>query len=369
MNKELRELKAKIDEMKNEARTLVKTDVEKAENMVNEIKNLQKQFDLELALFEEEKENVKNMKKPQKDVKNIEVEAFKNAILGKPLTEDMQNALTTSTGVDGGYLVPDELVEQIEELRREHVSLKPLVHNIEVTSAKGSMPIEDAANFTKLVDFDEVTDLAQIDLKFNNVNFVIKNKGGIVPMSNSLVADEKAGLPSYVTRTFAKKAVKTENDDILTILTAGSAKTFTNIKDVKKSYNKDLDPGIKGDGFVFIMNSDAYGMLDDEVDGNGRPLLQPNPTQANQKTLFGHPVVVLSTTELPTKTNKAPIIFGNLQGAIAFFDRKQYEVAASTEFLFGRNQTALRVIERYDVKEQDKTAYVYGTIDVAAYLA
>lgn len=113
-------------------------------------------------------------------------------------------------------------------------------------------------------------------------------------------------------------------------------------------------------------------MLDDETDSYGRPMLQPNPTQASQKMLFGYPVVVLGNQELPTTgttTKLAPIFFGNMQSAVTLFDRQEMSVSSSTEYLFGRNQTALRVIERYDVQPQDAQSFIYGQLDVTSYLA
>lgn len=371
MNKKLRELLENINNKKAEARSFKdEGKLAEAKAMIEEIKNLQEQFEIEMALVEENKRSVQmENKKVSKKEASLEVKAFRNALFGKPLTEEMKNVLVTSTGDQGGYLVPTELVNEIQLLRRQFVSLKDLAHVVPVKSQKGSMPIEQSGNFSVMVDFDEINDLSAADIKFNNVTFSIANKGCLVPMSNSLLSDEQAGLPSYVIQNFARKQIRTENADILAILQAKTAKAFTDIKSLKKSFNKDIDPGLKGDGFAWIMNQDAFGKLDDEQDAYGRPLLQPNPTQSTGKLLFGFPVVVLSNQELPTVSNNAPIIFGNLQGAVAFFDRQQYEIAASTEAGFTKNQTILRCISRFDVQAQDSDAFVNGTIDVSTYLA
>lgn len=370
MNKELRELLETIKNKKVEAKNLLKEEkVEEAKAMVEEIKNLETKYEVQAALVEEEKELVKVQNKAQKKEVSLEVKAFKNALLNKPLTPEMQNALTTITGEDGGYLVPVELVQEIHQLRRQFVSLKDLAHVVPVKSSKGSMPIEQSGNFSKFVDFDEVNDLSAIDVKFNNIAFAIKNKGGILPVSNNLLSDEGAGLPSYVVQNFARKQIRTENADILAVLTAKAPKALADVKALKKSFNKDLDPGLKGDGFVFVMNQDAFGKLDDEVDGYNRPLLQPNPTLSTGKLLFGFPVIVLSNQELPTEGGQAPILFGNMLSAVCFFDRQQYEMAASTEYYFGKNQTALRCISRYDVEPQDTDSFVHATIDVTAYIS
>ena len=115
------------------------------------------------------------------------------------------------------------------------------------------------------------------------------------------------------------------------------------------------------------MNQDGFDHLDNEVDANGRPLLQPDVTQASNKSLFGLPVHVVSNDHLPTTgttTKKAPIYFGNFVEGLKFFDRNVYSVAISSEAGFKQNMTLLRVIERYDVAQGDASAYIYGELDV-----
>lgn len=372
----MRELSELIQNKKAEARNFLNEDkVAEAKALTEEIKNLQDKLDVETELYEEEKTGVENKMKNTKNKKevSIEVQAFARALAGLSLTDEMKNALVSNVDADGGVLVPEELVNEIQELRRQHVSLASIVHRVPVQSLKGSLPIEDGATVSNLVDFDEITDLAELDVKFKNIVFAIKNKGGIIPISNTLLANEGSGLPSYVNRQFVKKQVRTENADILAQLKVGkTAKAFADIKAVKKSFNKDLDPGLKGEGFYFVMNADAFGFLDDEVDSQGRPILQPNPTQASQKLLFGYPVVVLSNTELPTTgttTKKAPIFFGNMEEAIVLFDREQISMAQSSEAAFSRNQTLIRAIAHYDVKQKDADSFVYGELDVTSYLA
>lgn len=375
MNKELRELKASIEEKKVQAKALLgEKKVAEAKALMEEIEALNDEFEISNKLFQEEKEGMKKVENKKSKVEvPVEVMAFRNAIMNKPLTEDMKAALVESTDANGGYLVPNVLINEIETLRRQFVSLKQAVQVIPVKSAKGSIPMENEANFQPLVDFDEVSDLANIDMTFSNIVFNIKNKGGIVPMSNTLLSDETVGLPSYVLRTFAKKQIRTENKDILALLAAKTPKQFADIRALKKSFNKDVDPGLKGDGFAFIMNATCFAKFDDEVDGMNRPLLQPNPTQASQKMLFGFPVIVLSDTELANtvsgSTTYAPIYFGNFQSAITYFDREEMSVASSTEAGFTKNQTLLRVIERYDVQNQDTASFVAGQIDVTSFIA
>jgi HK97 family phage major capsid protein len=361
-----------IQNKKAEAKEMAKAkNFDGAEKVMAEINDLQKQFDIESQLVEDEKGEIavkNNIQKPE-NKENMAVRAFKRALVGKPLTEEMKAALVSNVDADGGYLVPSEIATDINELRRDYPSLKSLVEVIPVGTSKGSIVVEDLSTIQNLVNFDEVTDLAEQQPKFKQVQFALANKGAITPISNILLQDETAGLPSYVVRNFAKKAVRTENADIISALKSGkTAKSYTNIASLKKSFNKDLDPALLA-GAAFILNQDAFNHLDQEVDSNGRPILQQNIADASQKTLFGLPVFVISNTELPTTgttTKLAPVFFGNFVEGLKFFDREVYEVSVSTEAGFAQNKTLLKVIERYDVRQADVDAYIFGNLDVTA---
>ncbi|MGR5861838.1 phage major capsid protein [Bacillus pacificus] len=65
-------------------------------------------------------------------------------------------------------------------------------------------------------------------------------------------------------------------------------------------------------------NQDGFNYLDQLEDKNGRPLLQPDPTNPTRKKLFsGKPVIVLSNKTIATdKDGKAPFIVGDLKEAV-----------------------------------------------------
>lgn len=60
-----------------------------------------------------------------------------------------------------------------------------------------------------------------------------------------------------------------------------------------------------------MTNQDGFNALDQLVDGNKRPLLQPDPTGSTGKLLFGRGITVVSNGILKTATSKAPIYFGD----------------------------------------------------------
>ena len=104
--------------------------------------------------------------------------------------------------------------------------------------------------------------------------------------------------------------------------------------------------------------------MDNAVDENGRPILQPDPKNPTQKMFKGLSIDVYSNNDIPSKDGKAPIFYGNLEEAITFVNRARYEIAKSKEAGFTKNATLIRILERYDVIKTDNDAYIYGELTI-----
>ena len=302
--------------------------------------------------------------------KKVDVnKAFMKALMGRKLTP-AENALieradTESDEPNGSILVPQDENTRINEYKRQYKSLRNHVREYRTTVVSGSFVYENNSTMTLLQDIDEMEEIPQEDgPRFKTKGYSIKNKGAILPVSNYLLADEQSGLMSYVGRWFARKAVKTENADILAVMLADkTAKALADWKALKRSLNKDLDPALIP-GSVIITNQDGFDELDNAVDENGRPILQPDPKNPTQKMFKGLTIDVYSNNDLPSKNGKAPIFYGNLEEAITFVNRARYEVARSKEAGFTKNATLIRVMERYDVIKTDNEAYIYGELKI-----
>ncbi|AHM56404.1 phage-like head protein [Peptoclostridium acidaminophilum DSM 3953] len=370
MNKELRELLARINAKKESGLQLVnEKKLDEAEKVASEVKDMEREFEIKLQLFEDEKKQIPGINDDAQ--KMDEVKAFMAALRGKA-TPEILDALVTSTDADGGYLVPKDITTRINELKRQYKSAKDLVGIYPTSTKSGTLVYEDLSTLTDLVDFDESgTDLdSSSQPKFASKTYAVKNYGAVLPISNVLLQDEQADLVGYVGGWFARKAVRTENTKIFAALKAGvSATAIADYKALKKSINIGLDPLI-AENAIIITNQDGFDYLDSELDAtSGRPILQPDPTNPTVKKFMGKPVYVFSNAELPTTgttTKKAPIIFGALTEAVKFVDRGVYEMVTSTEAGFTKNQTFVRCIERFDVLVADAGAYVYGEITTVA---
>ena len=382
MPKELRELLAKIQNKKAAARELLaQKKLEEAEQLTNEIKDLQKEFDIASALYEEEVNNIPNDPIPQPQANTVQPnEAFVNAMkaaVGKhKLSEDEKevlNATTMTEGVpsDGGLTVPKDIRTAIKELRRSGPDALENYVNVEsVSTLTGSRVIEVEAEYIPFDNVDEAADFPLLEApKFEDIQYSVKKKGGILKFSKELLADTAENIQAYIKKWTFKKSKATRNALILKALTDNFSATKVAVKTVdelKDIFNVKLDPGIEPTSSA-IMNQDAFNYLDKLKDTDGKYILQPNPTMTTQKLLFGkYPIRVVSNKTLKTDAVKktTPLYFGDFKEAITIFDREALFIEFSEQALdlWGKDLVGMKVRERLDVKAVDKKAIVTGEI-------
>ena len=88
----------------------------------------------------------------------------------------IQNALSSTTGADGGLLIPADQRTAIIELKRQYKSLRNLVSTESVTTLTGTRVIEqDAENtpFEEVAESGKIKDLA--NPKWIPIAYSIKN--------------------------------------------------------------------------------------------------------------------------------------------------------------------------------------------------
>lgn len=379
MSKELRELLARLDAAKTEVRSLLgENRVDEAEKKMEEVRNLQKQIEIQRALEEQEKTETRQGTEVQTISTNDDVEfrdVFFKALRNRPLTaEEMAavdeiRAMSGLTGEDGGLVIPQDIQTRINELARSFDALEQYVRVETVNTRSGSRVLEKNSDMVPFAEVDEMGEIPETDNpKFTKIDYNVKDRAGILPLSRTLLQDSDQNIQKYLENWLSKKSKVTRNVLILNVLKTLPKKTIADIDDIKDVINVDLDPAISANAIV-LTNQDGFNYLDKLKDQEGKYILQPDPTNATRKLLFGvHLVVKVSNRFLPTDkdTNKAPIIIGDLQEAVVLFKREEFELKATDVGgdAFKRNTLDLRVIQRDDVKVWDDEAAVFGEIDL-----
>lgn len=362
MNKELRELLNLINTKKSDARALImENKLEDAKALKNEIEELQNKFDLMKDLFEEEQAQVNDkVKDKEKNPKNEYKKEFLNGVRTK-----FQNGMSEGSKLDGGYTVPQDIQTKINELRESKDSLQTLVRVENVNTLEGSRVFKKRAQQTGFVEVAEggtITEKATP--QFSPMDYKVKKYAGFFKMTNELLQDTDQALESTLIDWIGNESRVTRNKLILEVLAEKEKTAIAGLDDIKKVFNITLDPAFLPTS-VIVTNQDGFNWLDTLKDKDDNYVLQPDPTNATVKRLFGrYPITVISNKDLPTEEAKAPMIIGDLKEACVLFDRKSLSIATSNTAAdaFLTDVTLFRAIEREQVKMWDEEAFVYGEI-------
>lgn len=387
MSKEMRELLNKINAKKAEIKALVADGkIEDATSAKEELKDLQKSFDILADLDDDDAQNAQQQAQQgtaqtaagEKNGLAKQVKAFTNAIKAawkktdiSPEDKEILNAMSEGSDEDGGLTVPKDIKTKIKELRRSEDALETLVNVEHVTTNSGSRVIEREADQTPFDNVDEAAEFPDVSTpQFENVDYKIKKKGGILKVTQELLSDTAENIMNYLKKWIAKKAKATRNFMIIAKIKEickGLEVTVTGLDSLKDIFNVMLDPAIAL-GAVVVTNQSGFNFLDKLKDEKGNYILQKDPTQPTKRLLFGvYPVKVLSNKTLKNIDGKAPIICGDLKEAITIFDRETLTIDISNlaAGMWERDQTGIKVRERLDIQTVDADAVVMGLAEVS----
>lgn len=387
MSKEMRELLNQLKNKQKESKELMNKEdvtVEEINAVTEEIKGLK----AKIAALEEiediedfgEGSPIDNDIEDDEKLKVTAEGAFVNAMKSvagytKVTNEEkeMLNATTMTEGIpeDGGLTVPQDIRTEIMELRRSYPDALENYVNVEkVNTLSGSRVIEKESDYVPFDNVDEAADFPEMEApQFEQIKYEVKKKGGILKFSRELLQDTAENIIGYIKRWVGKKGKATRNALILKTLdeefgtTKKSVKTLDDLKDI---FNVELDPSFELTSIV-IMNQDVFNYLDKMKDNDGKYVLQPDPTKATQRLLFGrYPIVKVSNKTIKTVENKAPIYCGDLKEAITIFDRETLTIEFNdkSDATWNKDLMAMKVRERLDIKQIDKKAVVVGEFDL-----
>ena len=282
------------------------------------------------------------------------------------------NALTvgggTPEGADGGFLVPIDVDNTINQLRRQFFDLSSLFNNETVTTMSGWRVVDETPTLG-MTPVDEMATIPKDDQpKFGKVEYKVSKYGLILPVSNELLADNAANLINYIGGWFVRKELITKRNLVLGLLRKLTAIVVTAGKEVeaiKTAINKTLDPEIAANAKI-ITNQSGFNALDLLVETTGKPLMQPNITNETDYKVKGKEIIVVSDAHLPNVSGKAPVFIGDYKQYGTVFTRKPFEMVSTT---IGGNawttdSTEVRGIIRLDGQVFDDEAATYLQIPI-----
>lgn len=423
MNKKMRELQAQILALTDQAKSYLADgegkDVAKAEETLNKIDELQKEFDLEERLFKATKDAAPA--EPQDQPKPDSVKEFAAAV------RRGFKSMNEGTGADGGYTVPEDIRTQINHYRDARRSLRDLVQVIPVTTNSGARTFKARAQQTGFALVGEGQPIGQkATPQFTRISYNIKKYAGIYPATNELLADSDANIVREIAIWAGDESRVTDNKLILGVINSKNVAVLSGLDDIKHAVNVDLGQAFKPTSVV-VTNDDGMQFLDTLKDGIGNYILQRDLADPRRLHLSAGatalPLEVLPNADLPgeevynlttdteivagrdyytrsgsgtaespyvytkvdnpsaaslgsyyNKFNGIPLIVGDLKEGIILWDRQHLTLKQSDVAVVGSGDTyvnafeddmmLIRAIQREDVTVRDSAAFVRGQIQV-----
>ena len=369
------EIKQRITELKAQAKVLM----DKEGATPEELKQIRREIEAENEKLEvlsamdkvQAGQAGKRIDLPQdEDTEKVYKKAFFNMVRGKnTLANDeiltAKNQLSSS-GEDGGYLIPNDQQTAINELKKHTFAFRDYITIEPVTTMTGSRVMEKDAEDEGFADITSGGEIADVTSpKFVNIPYSIKDYGGILPIPNNLKNDSDVNLEKYINKWLARKTNTTENREILKLLNTISTVTpVKTVDDIKTVINTKINAIFKPTLKIF-MNSDAFTHFSKEKDAIGRYLLESDPKRATGKMIDGVPVVEVPNEVMKTEGQKAKIFIGDLEEFATLFDRQAMTLLSTQTGgdSFKTNTTGIRAITRFDVQKFDDRAMIACELD------
>ena len=417
MNKKMREIRAQIEEKNEEAIKFYDAkELAKAESVLAEIEDLEREYKIAEKLFKTEKEVVDDNVVAQVKV-NDKVKNFAKAI------RSVRNSMSEGTSTEGGYTVPEDVSTDIERLREAKFNLAQLVSVETVSTMSGKRTYKKRSSQT---GFSKVGEGSTIGSKntpqFDRISYEIGKYAGILPVTNELLEDSDANIYSLLTEWIADESRVKRNKLIFEAIMTKAKAELTGLDDIKRALNVTLGQAFKSTSKI-VTNDDGLQYLDTLKDSEGNYLLQSNPSDPMNLVLAAGATVVpirvvpnadlasenvyTASTDQTVKAGKTyytrsgsegsyvytvvaeptgnpstssyyevtasqiPVIIGDLKEGIKLFDRKKVNILASNVAAAGElnafeeDLTLYRAVEREDVQVRDADAFVNGYIEIS----
>ena len=364
----LNKIKAKKTEVSDALRA---NDLAKAEAGKKELDDLQKEYEMALEIEAEDVTNALPDPVPS-GLNPVKPEAKKDstAEFANMARHSFTNTMTEETKAAGGYTVPDDIQTRIETYRDAVFSLRKLVSVENVTTQKGERTFKKRKKRTGLIKTGEAEAAQKLaDIEFERQSYNIEKYSGYLAITEELLDDSDANLTETIVQDIGEEARVTDNVEILAILDANQE----TVKEVTGYY--DLMPVVINDlGSTFantstlVVNDTGATWLYSLKDGDGRPLVMPDVTNAAKKIIACGPyrltVEVIPNNDLPNAADgSTPIYVGDFKEAARIFDRKRTTIKRSDTAsvgnlnAFAEDLQLFKPVMRADYVIRDKEAY------------
>lgn len=309
------------------------------------------------------------------DMGNTELMAKRRAV---------QNAMSSTDPGAGGFLIPEEFRAELLKVALESAVVRPRARVIPMTSLRVSIPMVDATSnaasiYGGVVGYwtEEGAALTQSQPSFGRIGLEAKKLVAYTEIPNELRQDSAVSAEAFVNEAFPLAlswyedvaflagsgvgeplgALNPTNLAVVQQLKESGQATQTILWENIVGMFSRMTPASLGNA-VWIVSPDAFPQLATmalSVGTGGSAIWLNNGQEGPPATILGRPVVI--SEKVNSTLNSANVGSPTVAGSdINFIDFSQYLIGdrmamsavSSSDFRFGTDVTAYRVIERVD---------------------
>jgi HK97 family phage major capsid protein len=295
---------------------------------------------------------------------------------------EIRNAGSSVVPSDGGFLVPERLRSQLLEIALEMAVVRSRATVVPMDSARVPFPTIDVTSnasslFGGMIAYwgEESAALTESDPKFGRVVLDAKKLTGLSVVPNELLQDSIISFSALIERLWPMVLAFEEDSAFMTgngagqplgflgagnsaavavAAEAGQAASTIVYENIVKMYARMLPSSLSR--AVWVISPDTIPELFTmalSVGTGGNSVFVVNAAAPGPMTLFGRPIVV--TEKANTLGSRGDIAFVDLSYYL-IGDRQSMTAASSTDWKFGNDQTAYRIIQRVDGRPWIKSA-------------
>lgn len=299
------------------------------------------------TITKEEKRDMKTITPENNDEKHL-TRDLHNYLANREMPQDLRDA-TAGVGLPtGSVLIPHEILTPDHE-QHQFPRLGQYVNQISVSTTTGTKPYFETTNDVLQTKAEFESSKEQLPRVIKSTDWKLQSYAGKYTTSRDLLMDSQYDWVAELRSSLNELQDNTDDSLIATALLANPGHSVTAkdaVADLKTALNINLKPNDSAQAQIVLTQS-AYDALDQLKDGFGRPLLQPDPTQATSGRLFGKTLIVVAD-ELLGKAGDAVAVVAPLKKVITKF----YNGQVSGQFLdnFDVFDVVLGLFVREDVK-------------------
>ena len=356
------QLEALLDTAKNEERAMTSEEINKFDELEEEIRNIDKTIEREERTNTMENTEIKkDVTVEERDVKSF-ADYIRNAVSG------LENrAESTLAKGDNGAVIPKTIVKKIMEKVEDISPIYKLATKYNMGGVI-NVPKEDNTSDTITVAYaTEFTELESHSNKFATIELTGYLYGALTKISKSLLRNSDFDLTNWVVNKMAKKIAKFIEGELINgtsnkisgivgsydatnmkvTLAKASAITADELIDLQE-----LIPDEYQADCIFVMNRATRKAIRKLKDGQGNYLLEKDSTSKWGYRLMGNDVYCSDNISALGTASKPVVMYGDFSG-LAVKEGEKTEIQVLTERFATQHAVGVVAWGELDAKVED----------------